>query len=73
MGIITLALLFSGNCKEPLIKYMVLLRDLKRAVARREMQLMALVLNKFCNAANVRFRPRPVGLTGLSVLGVMNY
>ena len=34
------------------------LRDLKRAAARRDSQLMALVLNKGCNNAEVRFRPR---------------
>ena len=33
---------------EPLIKSMMLLRDLKRAVARRKAQLMAIVLNKVC-------------------------
>ena len=50
---------------------MMFLRDLKRAVARRKPKVMALVLGEVCNAANVRFRPRPSGLTGLSVLGVM--
>jgi len=57
--------------RAPLIKSMILLRDLKGAVARRKVKLMAIVLNKLCNAANVPFRPRPKGLTDLSVLRVI--
>jgi len=37
------------------------LRDLKRASARRNPQLMARVLSKGWNDAEVRFRPRPQG------------
>ena len=47
--------------KGPLINYSMSLRDLKRASARRNPQLMALVLNKGCNDAEVCFRPRPQG------------
>ncbi|MEM6486249.1 MAG: hypothetical protein AAF662_14845, partial [Pseudomonadota bacterium] len=39
-------------------------RGLQRAVARRGLPLMALVLNKIRNAASARCRPRPLGLTG---------
>ncbi len=34
------------------------LRDLKRAAARRDPQLMAVVLSKGCNNSDARFRPR---------------
>ncbi len=52
--------------REPLIKSecrtnSMSLRDLKRAAARRDSQLMAKVLSKGCNNAEVRFRPRPKG------------
>ena len=47
--------------REPLINYSISLRGLKRASARRNPQLMAKVLNKGCNAAEARFRPRPQG------------
>ena len=57
--------------RAPLIKSIIFLRDLKSAVARRKVKLMALVLNKLCNAANVPFRSRPKGLTGLLVLSVI--
>jgi hypothetical protein len=59
--------------KDTLINSMILLRDLKRADARRGAQLMAIALNKLRNAADVRFRSRPPGLAGLSVLGVMPF
>jgi hypothetical protein len=54
-----------------LIKSIVFLRNLKSAFARRKVKLMALVLNKLCNAVNVPFRSRPKGLTGLLVLSVI--
>ena len=57
--------------RAPLIKSIIFLRDLKSAVARRKVKLMALVLNKLCNAANMPFRSRPKGLTGLLVLSVI--
>ena len=47
--------------REPLINYSMSLRDLKRASARRNPQLMALVLSKGWNDAEVRFRSRPQG------------
>ena len=55
---------------------MMLLRKqiyIKAGFARRKVHLMALVLNKVYNAANVRFRTRPQGHAGLSVLGVMTF
>jgi len=52
---------------------MMFLRDLNRTFARRKPKVMALVLGEICNAANVRFRARPSGLTGLSVLGVITF
>ena len=57
--------------RAPLIKSIIFLRELKGIVARRKVKLMALVLNKLCNAANVPFRSRPKGLTGLLVLSVI--
>ena len=56
--------------REPLIKYSMSLRDLKRATARHEPPLMAIVLNKACNAAGVRFRSRPKGPSEQPHLGV---
>ncbi len=47
--------------REPVIKYSMSLRDLKRDAARRDPQLIAVVLSKGCNNAEVRFRPRPKG------------
>ena len=46
-------------------------RDLKRAVVRRSLQLMALVLNKNFNATNVRLRTRPSGPTHFSLVFVV--
>ncbi len=43
------------------MKYSMSLLGLKRASARRNPQLMALVLSKDCNTAEVRFRPSPKG------------
>ena len=60
-----------NKARAPLIKSIIFLRDLKGIVARRKVKLMALVLNKLCNAANVPFRSRPKGLTGLPVLSVI--
>ena len=57
----------------PLIKSILFLRDLKGIVARCKVKLMALVLNKLCNAANVPFRSRPKGLTGLIRGALANY
>ncbi|MCZ6501097.1 MAG: hypothetical protein O6945_01125, partial [Gammaproteobacteria bacterium] len=56
--------------------YSISLRDLKRAVAsdaapRRNPQLMALVLNKGCNAADVRFGSRPKGPSEQPYIGVV--
>ena len=59
------------SSRAPLIKSIIFLRDLKGIVARHKVKLMALVLNKLCNAANVPFRSRPKGLTGLLVLSVI--
>ena len=59
------------SARVPLIKSILFLRDLKGIVARRKLKLMALVLNKLCNAENVPFRSRPKGLTGLLVLSVI--
>ena len=59
------------SSRVPLIKSIIFLRDLKGIVARRKVKLMAIVLNKLCNAANVPFRSRPKGLTGLFVLSVI--
>jgi len=56
--------------REPLNKSTASLRDLKRAGARRSAQAMAVALGKHCNAAPVRFRSRPSGLTGWSTLCV---
>jgi hypothetical protein len=50
--------------REPLINYAMSLRVLKRAATRRASQRMARFLCKKCNAVDVRFRTRPVGLTG---------
>jgi len=55
---------FTAAIRKPLNKYMASLRDLKHAGARRSLQLMALVLDKSCTAADACFRPRPLGLTG---------
>jgi len=55
---------------ESLSRSIMFLRDLKGAIARRKVKLMALVLNKLCNTASVPFRSRPKGLTGLPVLFV---
>ncbi len=44
--------------KEPLINLKITQRDLKRAAARQRLKLMAVVLNKNGNAANVRLRSR---------------
>ena len=60
-----------NKARAPLIKSIIFLRDLKGIVARRKVKLMALVLNKLSNAANVHFRSRPKGLTGLPVLSVI--
>jgi hypothetical protein len=57
--------------KEPLINLKITQRDLKRAVARRRLQLMALVLNKNGNAANVRLRPRLSGPASFFLLCVV--
>ena len=46
------------------------LRDLKRADARRAAQGMAVALFKRRNAADVRFSPRPKGLSGWPALRV---
>ena len=56
--------------REPLIKSIMFLRELKCAVVRRKVKLMALVLNELCNAANGHFRTRPSGLADFSVLFV---
>ncbi len=53
-----------------MIKYSMSLRDLKRAAARRNLQLMAVVLSKGCNTAEVRFRSRPKGPSAQSYLCV---
>ena len=50
--------------KEPLNNSLRSLRGLKRADARRVAQGMAVALFKRRNAADVRFRPRPEGLSG---------
>ena len=59
--------------KEPLINYILSLRDLKRTDTRRALQQMALVLCKKCNAVDVRFRPRPAGLAGGLALRVTSF
>jgi hypothetical protein len=56
--------------REPLIKYSMSLLDLKRAYARRNPQLMALVLSKGCNTAEVRFRSSPQGPSEQPYVGV---
>ena len=61
------------NVKEPLINYILSLRDLKRTDTRRALQQMALVLCKKCNAVDVRFRPRPAGLAGGLALSVTSF
>ena len=50
--------------RAPLNNSLRSLRGLKRADARRVAQGMAVVLFKRRNAADVRFRPRPTGLSG---------
>ena len=57
--------------REPLIKSKITQRDLKRAVARRSLPLMAVVLNKNFNAENVRLRPRPPGPPHFSLVFVV--
>ncbi len=47
--------------KEPLIKSIMCQRDLKRAVARQLLKVMAVALSEKVNAANVGFRARPAG------------
>ena len=59
------------SLKEPLINLNMSQRDLKRAVARQRLPLMARVLNKNVNAANVRLRPRPSGLSRFSLAFVV--
>jgi len=49
---------------------MMSLRDLKRIYARRVSKRMAVVLCKRRNTADMRFRPRPEGLTAWSALFV---
>jgi len=44
--------------------YAMPLRDLKRAATKRASQRMAKILDQKHNAVDVRFRPRPAGLTG---------
>ena len=53
--------------REPLNKYTMPLRDLKRAYPKTN----AGCLGEVCNAVDVRFRPRPKGLSGESKLGVI--
>ena len=50
---------------EPLIKSLWSLRNLARALSRRQSQLMAVVLSKTANAESARARQRPPGLTGI--------
>ena len=59
--------------KAPLINGIRSLRDLKRTGARRASPVMALALGKKCNAATVRFRARPSGLSGGSAPCVANF
>ena len=57
--------------REPLNKYTMPLRDLKRAYARRGPKAKAGCLGEVCNAVDVRFRARPTGLSGEPKLGVI--
>ena len=59
------------SSKEPLNKYTMSLRDLKRAYARRRPKAKAGCLGEGCAAADVGFRPRPTGLSGEPMLGVI--
>ncbi len=53
----------NGLTREPLINYSMPLRDLKRAATKRASQRMAVPFARKHNAVDVRFRPRPAGLT----------
>ena len=61
------------NAREPLNKYMVPLRDLKRAASRRVSPLMVIVLSKRRNDEDVRFRPRPSGQSACPDLFVVSF